>query len=94
MRVEWTSEALDDVDRAVEYIARDRPQAAQEVAQRIWNATRQLADHPGLGRPGRVAGTRELIILDLPYIAPYIVRNNRVVILRILHGAMKWPQGF
>jgi toxin ParE1/3/4 len=94
MRVEWITEALDDVDRAVEYIARDKPHTAQEVAQRIWDATQQLIDHPGLGRPGRVAGTRELVIPDLPYIATYIVRNNRIVILRILHGAMKWPQIF
>jgi len=94
MRVEWTPEALNDADRAVEFMARDKPHAAQEMAQKIWGAIQQLADHPGLGRSGCVAGTRELVLPDLPYIAPYIVRNNRIVILRILHGAMKWPQSF
>jgi len=92
MRVEWMPEALDDLDRAVDYISRDKSRAAQEMAQRIWDATRSLADHPGLGRPGRVFGTRELVISDSPYIAPYAVLGERVVILRLLHGAMRWPR--
>ena len=91
MRVEWAREALNDLDRAVEYIAQDKPGAAREVAQRILNATRKLANHPGLGRPGRVLGTRELVIAGLPYLAPYVIREDRIVSLRILHGAMKWP---
>ncbi|MGY6217359.1 type II toxin-antitoxin system RelE/ParE family toxin [Methylolobus aquaticus] len=91
MRVEWSPEALNDLDRAVEYIAQDKPGAAHDVARRIWEASRQLADHPGIGRPGRVPGTRELVITGLPYLAPYVIREDRIVILRILHGAMKWP---
>lgn len=71
MRVEWSREALNDLDWAVEYIARDKPGAAREVAQRIWDASRQLVDHPGIGRPGRVPGTRELVIAGLPYVEPY-----------------------
>lgn len=90
MRVEWSREALNDLDWAVEYIARDKPGAAREVAQRIWDASRQLVDHPGIGRPGRVPGNTGVSHRVCPMLRR-MVREEHVVILRILHGAMKWP---
>jgi plasmid stabilization system protein ParE len=48
-------------------------------------------DFPELGRPGRKAATRELILTGLPYLAIYRLRNNAIEILRILHGAQVWP---
>ena len=62
MRVEWTKKALSNLDNAVEYIAADNPAAARKVAQKIWDTTQLLTKQPGLGRPGRVSGTRELVI--------------------------------
>jgi len=53
-----------------------------------------LSDHPNAGRPGRVHGTRELVITDTPFILPYRVVRNTVQILRVLHGARKWPEQF
>lgn len=92
MQVKWSRKALLNLDDAVEYIAADNPVKAEEVAQRIWNVARRLADQPGMGRPGRVAGTRELVIPGLPYILPYVERGKAVIILRVMHAAMKWPQ--
>lgn len=53
-----------------------------------------LGDYPGLGRPGRVAGTRELVIARAPYIIAYTVdpRIDAVIILRVPHGARLWPE--
>jgi toxin ParE1/3/4 len=45
-----------------------------------------------MGRLGRVVGTRELIINRTPYIAAYLVTKDAVIILRILHGAQRWPK--
>jgi toxin ParE1/3/4 len=53
-----------------------------------------LAEHPGMGRPGRVEDTRELVVTGLPYVVPYIHERDTVTILRVLHGAMKWPRRF
>ena len=50
-----------------------------------------LAEHPQIGREGRVKGTRELIIGHTPYIAVYRVKKKEVEILHILHGAQRWP---
>jgi toxin ParE1/3/4 len=53
-----------------------------------------LSDQPDAGRAGRVHGTRELVIADTPFILPYRVVENTVQILRVLHGARKWPKRF
>ena len=90
MGLEWSDAALVNLDQAVEYIAQDKP--AAKVAQKIWDATQRLAEQPGIGRPGRVEGTRELVIPGLPYIVPYVVKGDRVIVLRVMHAAMMWPE--
>jgi len=95
MPIRWTTRALDNLDAAVEYIADDSPANAQKVAKKIWDSVQLLASQPGLGRPGRVPGTREMVISGLPFIIPYIVeQDGMVVILRIMHSSMKWPESF
>ncbi len=94
MRVKWTRKALDNLDQAIEYIAKDKPNAALNVGLQIWEAAQRLPDQPGIGRIGRVSGTRELIIPGLPYILPYIEKNGIIYILRVMHTSMKWPASF
>jgi len=91
MQIRWTDKALDNLDAAVEYIAADNPTAAKKVAQKIWDSVQLLKNQPGLGRPGRVANTRELVISGLPYIVPYMEKDGSIVILRIMHSSIKWP---
>ena len=91
MLVRWTQKALDNLEDAVEYIY---PTAASGVAQKIWDTAQLLVDQPGMGRPGRVSGTRELIITGLSYILPYIEKKGVIFILRVMHTSMKWPQEF
>ena len=89
--IRWTELALEDFDEAMLYIKRDNPNAAVSVAQRIWDASNQLAVYPGAGKPGRIPGTRELVISGPPFILPYRVMQDRVEILRVLHSSRKWP---
>ena len=51
----------------------------------------RLVMHPEIGRPGRVPGTRELVVPRTPFIIPYRVKDNAVQILRVYHAARKWP---
>nr|HAQ92871.1 type II toxin-antitoxin system mRNA interferase toxin, RelE/StbE family [Afipia sp.] len=67
------------------------PRAAIAVDERIATAARRLVDFPESGRPGRVAGTRELVITGTPYVAAYAVTAETIRILRVLHGAQRWP---
>ena len=94
MRVRWLRRALRNLDEEAEYIARDNPQAAARIVERIAASVDRLAAHPASGRPGRVPGTRELVITGTPYIVPYQVSRETVEILRIFHAARKWPEKF
>jgi len=81
--------ALNDLDEAAEFIAQDNPESASRVLKRIWDAVQMLADHPHVGRAGRVLGTRELVIAGTPFIIPYRVAENTIQVLRVLHGKRK-----
>lgn len=94
MLVYWSDHAQDDIIRIVAYIAEDSPDAAERVERRIYQATSHLTEQPGMGRPGRVEGTRELVIAGTSYIIPYRVRGQIVEIITVMHGAQQWPERF
>lgn len=94
MKIKWVRLALTDLNEAGEIIARDNPAAASRISKRVWNAVPMLADHPHVGRAGRVPGARELVISGTPFIIPYRVAGDTVQVLRVLHGKRKWPEGF
>lgn len=87
MRVVWSETAISHLNGIHRYITEDKPGAAQRMARRILACARQLGRYPHLGRPGREADTRELIVGGTPYIVVYEVRRERLVILAVLHAA-------
>jgi toxin ParE1/3/4 len=95
MIVFWSPQAVEDLAALRAYIAEDDPAAARRVALRIIHSIEDLlSDNAEMGRPGRVPGTRELVVPRTPYVVPYRVRNNRIQVLRVYHGARKWPERF
>ena len=94
MKIVWFRSAIADLEEARAYIARDAPKAARRVASAIVNAVERLSEHPGSGRPGRVPGTRELVVAQTPYLIPYRVRDGVVEILRVFHARRRWPDRF
>lgn len=92
MRLEWSIFAQADRDAIFDYIEADRPQAAITVDDRIRAQVAGLVRFPKSGRPGRIAGTRELVIQRTPYIVAYRITRDTVRILRVLHGAQQWPE--
>ncbi|HXY23316.1 MAG TPA: type II toxin-antitoxin system RelE/ParE family toxin [Candidatus Acidoferrum sp.] len=92
MRVRWTKRAARDLTHICDYISEHgTPAAARHVALSIYESTLSLSQFPERGRPGRKPGTRELIFSNSRYLAIYRLRTEAVEILRILHGAQKWP---
>jgi toxin ParE1/3/4 len=88
----WSPEAVDDLNSLRAYISEDNPAAAQRVALRVIdNVELLLPANPEMGRPGRVPGTRELVIPKTPFIVPYRVQGNMLQILRVYHAARPWP---
>ncbi len=94
MRVKWLRSALATLNEEAEFVSKDNPAAATRTFTAIVDAVHLLQQYPAMGRPGRVPGTRELVIPDTPYIIPYRVRGEVLELLRVFHGARKWPARF
>jgi toxin ParE1/3/4 len=91
MRIHWRRQAQRDLQLLRSYIAQSNPTAATGIARRIRQAVDQLAATPQMGRPGRVSGTRELVVAGTPYIVPYRIQGTEVQILRVYHARRRWP---
>ena len=89
MKVHWLRAAVRNLIEQEEYIARDDPDAAERIVTRVYEAVDRLALQPASGRPGRVPGTRELVVSGTPFVIPYRVRENGIEVLRVLHGARR-----
>ncbi|NVN93610.1 MAG: type II toxin-antitoxin system RelE/ParE family toxin [Desulfuromonadales bacterium] len=90
--LKWLKRAERDLDHVQAYIAQDNPQASVEMVLTIIAAVEQLDAFPGIGRPGRVQGTKELVVAGTPYIVPYRKKGERIEILRVYHEARLWPE--
>ena len=91
MNIEWLPSAARTLESQLSYIADRNPRAAVDLGAAIEAAVSRLADCPESARPGRVPGTRELVVLATPFVVVYRIEVTGVVILRVLHGAQKWP---
>lgn len=92
MRIRWLRKALRNLDEEASYIAAEDPKAARSVVARIFEAVEQLRNQPAAGRPGRVPGTRELIVRNTRYILPYRVRGDAIEVLRLFHTSRRLPK--
>jgi toxin ParE1/3/4 len=93
MEIRWTRQALQNLDAIAAYIALDNPNRAVTFISEIKDKTQLLAQFPAIGRPGRVPGTRELVVHE-NYVLPYRVKDDIVQIIRVHHVARLWPQSF
>jgi toxin ParE1/3/4 len=86
----WRAKARQDLAAIVRYIAKDNPAAARQMKARLDAAVLPLAEHPYLFRPGRVAGTRELVAHP-NYIVIYRVGESAVEIIAVVHARQAYP---
>jgi addiction module RelE/StbE family toxin len=92
MTIRWTPTALRDLESLHAYIAGDKPAAADATIDRFLRGIEALALNPGMGKSGRVRGTRELVVS--PFVVAYEVQHGAVKIVAIIHGARRWPDSF
>jgi toxin ParE1/3/4 len=91
VNVVWSPRAIRHLTDLRSYIERHNPTAAARVAETLLAAVGRLAELPNLGRPGRVAGTRELVVPGTPYVIPYRLRRERLEIIAVFHERQRWP---
>ncbi|WP_394754121.1 type II toxin-antitoxin system RelE/ParE family toxin [Crenothrix sp.] len=91
MKIVWTEPARQDLRNIFKYIAEENPKAARILLGKIKERAAVLQDNPLIGRAGHIDGTRELVVTGTQYILPYRVKDDRIQILAVFHGARKWP---
>ena len=89
MRLRYDRLALAQLDHILDYIAQDNPRAAADTVRYIETTIDRLRVFPLSGRPGTVAGTRELVVTGTPYIVVYRATADEVQILGVFHGAQR-----
>jgi addiction module RelE/StbE family toxin len=94
MKIRWSPTAIADLESIHDFITKDSPAAASRIANRIKDSVNRLANFPLSGRPGRVPGTRDLVIPETSYLAAYTIQGNEVRIAALLHGKQLWPDSF
>ena len=94
MHIRWSNRAAAQLESAYSFVSEENVTAAEKQLDIIKRAVEQLAHFPEMGLPGRVHGTRELVIQSTPYIVAYHLKVSAVEILALLHGARRWPTRF
>jgi toxin ParE1/3/4 len=95
VRLRWTNESITDLRAIHRYVARDDRDSADRLVRRIRSAVlAQLPQFPHSGRPGRVNGTRELVVSGTPYIVAYRLRDGVTEVIRVIHGSRQWSESF
>jgi toxin ParE1/3/4 len=94
LHIRWSNRASAQLEASYNLVSEENVTAAEKQLALMNRAVEQLANFPEMGRPGRVYGTRELVIQSTPYIAAYRLKGSIVEILALLHGARRWPTQF
>lgn len=92
MTIQWAGPALDDLESIRAYLGRKNSRAVKKVLARVFDAVEALETTPWVGRIGRRPHSRELVLVDIPYIVAYRVRAGQVEVLRVLHTSRSWPR--
>jgi len=93
MKLAWTMRAEHHLRAAYRYWSREKSEAAADLMlERILSTVDLLEHNPGMGRPGRLVSTRELVLNPLPFVLTYRFHRDKIEIVALLHGARKWPE--
>ncbi len=94
MKVYWTDESISEIKAIVAYIVEDNVSASLSLANIIFDLIEEmLPNNPKAARPGRVDGTRELVVHS-SYVVVYRINSTTIDILTVRHTARLWPDNF
>ena len=85
LEVIWENRAENDLAEYQEYIHQFNPKASVDVVERIFDCVETIAEQPLMGKPGKINGTREFAIPDLPITLIYRIKEASLVIVFLHH---------
>jgi toxin ParE1/3/4 len=90
LNARWDADARLQLDNIVQYIRDKNLPAAERLEQSFQTSIERLCAMPMIGRPGRVAGSREWIVHP-NYLIIYRVTEQTIDIIRVLHSRQQYP---
>lgn len=88
----WSETAVAEFKSTIEKLAEGSALAARTVALKVHTAVDGLLFNPS-GKPGRIRGTYEQTVADLPFCVTYTIKGENVVVLRVTYvAADPWPE--
>lgn len=90
LSVVWRKQAKLELLEIIRYIAKESPQSARGLKERLESSVLPLSDHPYLYRHGRIPGTRE-IVAHPNYIVIYRITADRIEVVNVLHARQEYP---
>jgi toxin ParE1/3/4 len=90
VKLVWSHRAQNGLLDLQEF-ARQKPSLGNRVADSLDSVSQQISSFPQSGRPGRIEGTREVVLTGTPFLLTYEVEPECMAILAIIHGAHHWP---
>jgi toxin ParE1/3/4 len=88
--VQWTDEAIRDLEHILDYIAFDSQGAAERLNRQLHQSILVACEFPNGFKPGRTEGTRE-IVAHPNYVIVYRVQTDRIDIVSVLHARQEYP---
>ena len=89
MEVVWLPTALKNLQEIKKYIESESPRSAKMVATQIKKTISFIQENPHIGKPTLVGGFREIQVSKLPFVIPYKVIDNTIIIVRVFHTKQK-----
>jgi len=87
MKIEWSLNALGDLDRIQEYLEQESPQGAHRIWVRIHERVGLQAEMPLAAPLHRGGPSRMLVIAGTPYIVFYVTEGDVLKVEQVVHAA-------
>jgi len=89
--INLTEPARDDLRYIKEFLYERNQEACKKVLNYIFESIEKIPNNPNIGRIGKVLRTREFVLPKYPYFIVYQIKDENLLILRILHTSRKYP---
>lgn len=90
MKIVWSEQARQEWATQYRFYRQRNPDAARRMRQAVMDGVQRVRSHPRIGKPGRVEGSRELVISGTPFLLVYDENPARVEILHVYDGRQNW----
>jgi plasmid stabilization system protein ParE len=85
VRLSYSRRALEQIDKALAYVAERSPVGAAHIEARVLAVLAVVRLQPHAGLRTRVSGVRRIFLTPYPYLVDYQIADDEIIVLRFRH---------